>query len=164
MVHAASLQRVARRMTGDQTSAEDAVQEALLSAWRTFDHFQDGTNCRAWLFKILLNHLRKNFTRPSLEIVDIPETLTLDNVVPIRSRYDGFSGSDITAAIDTLPAERRVVLLLAAVEGFTCKEIAGFLDVPIGTVMSRLSRARSDLRQLLYPQAATVVAPKKGNA
>jgi RNA polymerase sigma-70 factor, ECF subfamily len=149
LVHAASLLRVARRMTPDPHSAEDAVQETLLAAWRGFERFQAGTNCRAWLFKILLNHLQKKRSRPSLPIVDLPESATLDNVFPIRSDYTDRAYADLVEAIALLPEEQRVILLLAVVEGFTCKDIGAMLELPIGTVMSRLSRGRATLRRVL---------------
>lgn len=149
MVHAESLVRVARRMTRNHHAAEDAVQETLLSAWRSFHLFEKGTNCKAWLFKILLNLLRKSRSRPGLAIVDLPETAILENVVPIRSSYEDLVLSDAAAAIETLEPEQRVVLLLAALEGFTCKEISLMLGIPIGTVMSRLSRGRAEVRSML---------------
>lgn len=148
-MHTASLLRVARRMTKNPHSAEDAVQETLLSAWRGFERFQAGTNCRAWLFKILLNHLLKNRSRPSLSIVDLPETVTLDNIFPIRSDYTARTLADLMEAVASLPEEQRVIVLLTVVEGFTCKDVAAMLELPIGTVMSRLSRGRARLRQVL---------------
>lgn len=152
LVHAESLLRVARRMTRNHHTAEDAVQEAMLSAWRSFHQFERGSNCKAWLFKILMNLLRKSHSRPALAIVDLPETTVLENVVPIRSSYEDLAGSDAIAAIEALPEEQRAVLLLAALEGFTCKEIATMLNIPIGTVMSRLSRGRAEVRNALRPR------------
>jgi RNA polymerase sigma-70 factor (ECF subfamily) len=149
MVHAESLMRVARRMTGSHHAAEDAAQEALLSAWRSFHLFERGTNCKAWLFKILLNLLHKNHSRPGLAIVDLPETAILENVVPIRSSYEDLARSDAVTAIEALQPEQREVLLLALLEGFTCKETGVMLGIPIGTVMSRLSRGRAELRSAL---------------
>jgi len=150
MVHTDAMLRVARRMTGNAHAAEDAVQETLLSAWRSFHLFERGTNCKAWLFKILLNLLHKSHARPSLQIVTLPEATPLENVIPIRSSFDSLRTSDTIAAIESLQPEHRIVLLLAAVEGFTCKEISTMLAVPIGTVMSRLSRARAELRNALH--------------
>jgi RNA polymerase sigma-70 factor, ECF subfamily len=155
LVHAASLLRVARRMTQDLHSAEDAVQETLLAAWKGFERFQAGTNCRAWLFKILLNYLNKNRSRPSLPIVDLPETVTLDNVLPIRSDYTDRARADLMEAVASLPEEQRIILLLTVVEGFTCKDIAAMMELPIGTVMSRLSRSRARLRRVLYRVSAS---------
>jgi RNA polymerase sigma-70 factor (ECF subfamily) len=160
MVHTESLLRVARRMTRSHHAAEDAVQETLLNAWRSFHLFEKGTNCKAWLFKILINLLHKINTRPSLVIVELPETAVLENVVPIRSSFQDLERSDVIAAIEALGEDHRVVLLLAALEGFTCKEISVMLGVPIGTVMSRLSRGRAEVRTALQRNSST--QPSKG--
>jgi len=142
MHHTRSLLRVARRLTSDP---EDLVQETMLSAWRGFDQFRAGTNARAWLFRIMMNafHARGRRARPAL--------------VPIDG-HDRAGGADISIAaevaqaLDELAIEHRTVLLLGVVEGFTCQEIAEILGVPIGTVMSRLSRARESLRGRLAPR------------
>lgn len=139
--HARSLLRVARRLAPDP---EDLVQETLLSAWRGFDQFHPGTNARAWLFRIMMNafHSRGRKARPVL--------------VPLAG-HDRTGGPDMTAAaevaqaLDALAVEHRAVLLLAVVEGFTCRETAEILDVAVGTVMSRLSRAREAMRGRLSP-------------
>jgi RNA polymerase sigma-70 factor (ECF subfamily) len=154
-VHAESLLRVARRVTRNHHAAEDAVQEALLSAWRSFHQFEIGTNCKAWLFKILINLLNKSHSRPALVIVDLPETVVLENVTPIRFGYEDLARSDVIVAIESLQEEQRIVLLLAVLEGFTCKEIGVMLGVPIGTVMSRLSRGRAEVRKALQPRNST---------
>ena len=155
LVHAESLLRVARRMTRNHHAAKDAVQEAFLSAWRSFHQFETGTNCKAWLFKILINLLNKSHSRPTLVVVDLPETVVLENITSIRYSYEDLARSDVIAAIESLHEEQRIVLLLAALEGFTCKEIGAMLGVPIGTVMSRLSRGRSEVRKALQPKNST---------
>jgi RNA polymerase sigma-70 factor, ECF subfamily len=141
MPHLRSLLRVARRLTAE-TAAEDLVQETMLLAWRGFRGFQPGSNARAWLFRILLNAFhgqgRKAAPAPQ-EAPDIVSNPALQQSV------------EITEALDALPVEFRTVLLLCVVEGFTCREAAGILDVPIGTVMSRLSRGREQLRKALAP-------------
>ncbi len=144
MPHVRSLLRVARRLTSEP---EDLVQETMLSAWRAFDQFQPGTNARAWLFRIMMNgfHARGRKARPAL--------------VPIDG-HDRAGGADISTAaevaeaLDELAVEHRTVLLLGVVEGFTCQEMAEILGVPIGTVMSRLSRGREALRSRLSPRCA----------
>lgn len=145
MPHLRSLLRVARRLTPDVAAAEDLVQETMLLAWRGFHRFQVDTNVRAWLFRILLNafhgHGRKARRVP----------LPVSTVVEIRLQ----EAVEIREALGTLPLEQRTVLLLCVVEGFTCREAAGILDVPIGTVMSRLSRARQELRNSLAPLTKT---------
>ena len=155
LVHAESLLRVARRVTRNHHAAEDAVQEAFLSAWRSFHQFEAGTNCKAWLFKILINLLHKSHSRPTLVVVDLPETIVLENITSIRCSYEDLARSDVIAAIESLQEEQRIVLLLAALDGFTCKEIGVMLGVPIGTVMSRLSRGRAEVRTALQPKNST---------
>jgi RNA polymerase sigma-70 factor (ECF subfamily) len=142
MPHMRSLLRVARRLTPEP---EDLVQETMLSAWRGFDQFRAGTNARPWVFRIMMNafHARGRKARPA--------------VVPLEG-HDRAGGSNIGTAVevaqalDELAVEHRTVLLLGVVEGFTCQEMAGILDVPMGTVMSRLSRAREALRGRLSPR------------
>jgi RNA polymerase sigma-70 factor, ECF subfamily len=155
LVHAESLLGVAQRVTRNHHAAEDAVQEALLSAWRSFHQFETGTNCKAWLFKILINLLNKSHSRPTLVVVDLPETVVLENIISIRYGYEDLARSDVIAAIESLQEEQRIVLLLAALEGFTCKAMGVMLGVPIGTVMSRLSRGRAEVRRALQPKNST---------
>lgn len=143
--HLAALLRVARRLTLDPASAEDLVQETMLSAWRGFRNFQPGTNARAWLFRILFNAFhgagRKAMRLAAAQPACPAVAAGLQEAV------------EIGQALNALSFDQRTVLLLAAVEGFTCQEIAGILDVPMGTVMSRLSRARRQMRQSLKPLA-----------
>jgi RNA polymerase sigma-70 factor, ECF subfamily len=143
MPHLAALLRVARRLTLDSASAEDLVQETMLLAWRGFPGFQTGTNARAWLFRILFNAFHGANRKARLETPPSEES-----VRPMLQE-----AMEIAEALDALSVEQRTVLLLAVVEGFSCQEIAGILDVPIGTVMSRLSRARQELRKSLKPLA-----------
>jgi len=146
MPHLAALLRVARRLTFDSASAEDLVQETMLLAWRGFRSFQTGTNARAWLFRILFNVFHGEGRKARVEALPSKES-----VRPMLQQ-----AVEIAEALDALSLEQRTVLLLAVVEGFTCQEIAGILDVPIGTVMSRLSRARGELRKSLAPLAKEV--------
>lgn len=147
MPHARSLLRFALRLTRDAFAAEDLVQETLLLAWRGFHQFEAGTNVRAWLFRILINafHGQKRKERASFP------TLALTPDIPVASRSH-LEFLEVTQALDRLGVEQRTVLLLGVVEGFTCREIAEILTVPIGTVMSRLSRAREAMREALSPQ------------
>lgn len=143
--HAAGLLRVARRLTS-RSAAEDLVQDCLLLAWRNFHQFEPGTNARAWLFRILFN----TFYGQGRKSQRMPEVVPLE--AHFRTTAPAFDESmELARALDTLPVEQRAVLLLAVVEGFTCNEIAGILAVPIGTVMSRLSRARQAMRARLAP-------------
>jgi RNA polymerase sigma-70 factor (ECF subfamily) len=150
MPHTESLLRAALRITRDHAGAEDTVQETLLRAWRAFDQFERGTNCKAWLFRILLNISSKQRKRTQ----SMPAMLTLDEnesqrVIPFRVAPSHFAAMDALSALDMLSTEHRIVLVLAVVEGFTCKEIAGMCALPVGTVMSRLSRARAEMRKII---------------
>lgn len=152
MPHTESLLRAALRLTQNAPAAEDLVQETLLQGWRSFHQFERGTNCKAWLFRIMLNlsnkRRRKLQARPELLALDEFESLPLmASQCPATPAQ--FTALEVFAALDALPCDHRTALVLAVVEGFTCKEIARMLDIPIGTVMSRLSRARVSLRQQL---------------
>ena len=150
MPHLSDLFRLAYRMTADRTRAEDAVQEAYLQAWKSFDRFESGTNCRAWLFRILFHcvqhHRRKWFRFPTLSDTEefLEANLPAPEPVPETLRDE-----DILAALDKIPQDYRAVVLLVDVEEFAYKDTAAILAIPIGTVMSRLSRARRLLREQL---------------
>lgn len=150
MPHTESLLRTALRLIRDRADAEDMVQETLLHAWRAFDQFERGTNCKAWLFRILFNisskRRQKLRARPATLPLDGNESL---REAALRALPPQATATEVLSALDTLSEEHRVVLMLAVVEGFTCKEIAHLLAVPVGTVMSRLSRARAELRKVL---------------
>jgi RNA polymerase sigma-70 factor (ECF subfamily) len=148
LVHTEALRRVARRRLRCDSLAEDAVQETLLCAWRAFHRYRRNTNCKAWLFRILLNGISRNGKRAS-PLVGLPPGQSLDNIAAIRTPFASLAYSETIAAIDALPEERRIVFILAEVEGFACKEVSSMLAIPIGTVMSRLSRCRAELRSAL---------------
>lgn len=164
MPHLDDLFRMALRMTGDRTRAEDTVQEAYLQAWKSFDRFEQGTNCRAWLFRILfhcVHHERRKWFRFPL-LKDTEEFLeaNLPAAEPITEKL---SDADILSALDRIPTEYRSVVMLVDVEEFAYKEAAEILEVPIGTVMSRLSRGRRMLRQQLSEIAVSYgVLKQKG--
>jgi len=139
MPQARNLLRFARRLTSDPTSAEDLVQETLMRAWRGFDQFRGGTNARAWLFRILLNTFYGQGRKGRLTVVPLGD---VDRPGP-NGNHIAF---EITDALAKLPVDQRTVLMLGAVEGFTCREISEMLHIPMGTVMSRMSRARQAMR------------------
>jgi len=144
MPHVASLLRVARRLSRDGAVAEDLVQETMLRAWRGLSQFQAGTNARGWLFRILFHQFYSQGRKLRREMQAVAP--------PAISPYRGSSvleAVELNDALAALTAEHRAVLLLAVVEGFTCQEIAEILAIPMGTVMSRLSRARQALRERL---------------
>jgi len=148
--------RTASRLLGNGSGADDVVQDVYLQAWKSFDQFEPGTNCRAWLFKILfhtLNHYRRKWlnirmVRESDEILDL--TPAAGPPVPQH-----ITDEDMLAALSEVRQDFRAVVLLTDVEEFSYKEAAGILNVPIGTVMSRLSRGRKMLREKLAGQAAS---------
>lgn len=143
MPHTRSLLRFATRLTRNSSTAEDLVQETLFLGWRAFAHFERGTNARAWLFRILLNKFNSQRRSPGfgMRIVATPEIKAVD--------FRGGEFLEVMEALDRLGPDQRAVLLLAAIEGFTCREIAEILTLPVGTVVSRLSRARGTMRQYL---------------
>lgn len=148
--HSRSLLSTALRLTKNSKDAEDIVQDALLSAWKSFHTFQPGTNCKAWLFRILLNKYNRRYAA----LKRAPETLSLEQDLPLdalvhQPSVATFARSEIFAAVDALPIEFRTVVILGIVEGFTCREIAEMQELPLGTVMSRLSRGRQRLRENL---------------
>jgi len=161
MPHTRSLLRVARRLTSDGDAAEDLVQETMLAAWRGFHQFRSGTNERAWLFRILINavHARGRKLRATPAMMPIGE-----HDFPSGSRAAAIPKAvEIAQALEALPLEQKEVLLLGVVEGFTSREIAGILSIPIGTVMSRMSRGRQALRHVL-PEAPKEGRVQKSNA
>lgn len=142
MPQARNLLRFARRLTSDSAGAEDLVQETLMRAWRGFDQFRGGTNARAWLFRILLNTFYGQGRKGHLTLVPLGDT-------DRAGSYGGNTAFEITDALAMLPVDQRTVLMLGAVEGFTCREMSEMLHIPMGTVMSRLSRARQAMRTRL---------------
>ncbi len=142
LTQSGSLLRFARRLTSDASAAEDLVQDTLMRAWRSFDQFRGGTNAKAWLFRILLNSYYGQGRKGRLALVPLGE---LDKALPNKSA----ASLEVTEALSKLPEEQRTVLMLGVVEGLTCREMADLLDIPIGTVMSRLSRARQAMRNQL---------------
>jgi RNA polymerase sigma-70 factor (ECF subfamily) len=148
MPEAPRLLRFALRLTHDTPSAEDLVQETLLKAWRGFHQFRDGSSARAWLYRILMNAFYGHARKAS------PETIPLEGRIPAAANAAMIERLEMNQALDSLAFEHRTVLLLGVVEGFTCRDVSEILSVPIGTVMSRLSRARQSLREKLMPLAA----------
>ena len=150
MPHLNDLFRTALRMTGDRGHAEDMVQEVFLQAWLSYEKFEPGTNCRAWMYKILFHkvshHRRKWFRFPLLKET---EEFLEANLVQPESIAEQVTDADILRALDDIPADYRSVVLLVDVEEFAYKEVAEILGIPIGTVMSRLRRGRGLLRKRL---------------
>ena len=156
MPHLNDLFRTALRMTGERGHAEDVLQEVCLQAWRSFERFESGTNCRAWLYKILfhcVSHQRRKWFR--FPLLKENEEFLETNLVQPATVGQEITDGEILAALDKLPSEFRSVVLLVDVEEFAYKEVADILSIPIGTVMSRLSRGRGLLRKHLAELART---------
>jgi RNA polymerase sigma-70 factor, ECF subfamily len=156
------LYAAALRMTRNPTDAEDLVQETFLRAYRGFAGFQEGTNLKAWMYRILTNTFINAYRKRQREPVTVPDEGVEEGSLFDRLAADSATASaeatvlesipdeDVKAALDSLPEGFRLAVLLADVEGFSYKEIAEILDVPIGTVMSRLHRGRRQLEKRLW--------------
>ena len=166
----APLYSAALRMTRNPADAEDLVQETYLKAYRGFGGFTEGTNLKAWMYRILtnayINRYRAKQRRPDESDLDEVEDLYLyrrlgglEAAAAGRSAedelFDALTDDTVKAALEALPEQYRMAVLLADVEGFSYKEIAEILDVPIGTVMSRLHRGRKALQKTLFEYATS---------
>jgi len=156
--HMDALYITALRLTRNPSDAEDLVQETYLKAHRFWDRYTPGTNCKAWLYKILTNTRINQYVKASKR----PPQANFEDVEPILEqkvprglaeetdgRLEAFSDlldDELKEAMESVPEDFRVVLILSAMEGFAYKEIAEILEIPIGTVMSRLFRARKLLQ------------------
>lgn len=138
--------RAAVRLLLDQSKASDAVQETYLIAWKSFERYEQGTNCRAWLFQILFNVVRHERRGWFKWLTGKEEDLAETQLIAPEPIPDALTDGAILAAMDRLPTQFREVLLLIDVQEFTYKEASEIAKVPIGTVMSRLNRARGLLR------------------
>jgi RNA polymerase sigma-70 factor, ECF subfamily len=176
-----SLYGAALRMTRNQSDAEDLVQETFLKAYRGFGGFQEGTNLKAWLYRILtntyINIYRSKKRRPDeTDLAEVEDLYLyrrlggLEGATAGRSAEEEllevFSEAEVKEAVEQLPENFRLAVLLADVEGFAYKEIAEILDIPIGTVMSRLHRGRKALQKQLYEFAVArgLTAPTEEGA
>ena len=163
MQFAPQLYSAALRMTRNPADAEDVVQETFLKAYRAYGSFQEGTNLKAWLYRILtntyINRYRKAQRRPSeVELGELQDLYLFRRLGEQSGASESaesevleqFVDSDVIEALESLPDNFRMPVLLADVEGFAYKEIAEMLDIPIGTVMSRLHRGRKALQKKLW--------------
>jgi RNA polymerase sigma-70 factor (ECF subfamily) len=164
MEHMPGLYSAAMRMTRNAADAEDLVQETYLRAYRAFGTFTEGTNLRAWLYRILtntyINTYRAAKRRPQIaDVEDVEDLYLYRRIGPGAGTtgrsaedeaLDSFTDDEVKAAIESLPDAFRIAVLLADVEGFSYKEIAEITDVPIGTVMSRIHRGRRALQKALH--------------
>jgi RNA polymerase sigma-70 factor (ECF subfamily) len=165
MQFAPQLYSAAMRMTRNPSDAEDLVQETFLKAYRAYHSFQAGTNLKAWLYRILtntfINKYRKDSRRPNEVDLGVIEDLYLYRRIGSEASaeasrttedrvLDGLVESDIKKAVEELPENFRIPVLLADLEGLSYQEIADILEIPIGTVMSRLHRGRKAMQKTLW--------------
>lgn len=164
MPHIDSMYNFAYRLTFDEDEAKDLVQDTYLKAYRFINSFQEGTNAKAWLYRILknsfINDYRKKSKQPGkvdyqeveqyYNSEDTPSNATVD--LRLETTRD-MIGDEITNALNSLAVDFRTVIILCDLEGFTYEEMAKILDIPIGTVRSRLHRARNLLREKLTSYA-----------
>ncbi|SHK29022.1 sigma-70 family RNA polymerase sigma factor [Hymenobacter psychrotolerans] len=167
-----SLYNFAFRLTLDEDDANDLVQETYLKAYRFFEYFEQGTNAKAWLFRILKNSFINDFRKKSKQPakVDYSEIEGYYNSEDVESDSDAggtssdmrqqavrdLIGDEVASALNSLPVDFRTVIILCDLEGFTYEEMAKVLDIPIGTVRSRLHRARNFLKEKLEKYAQSM--------
>ena len=163
--HLDILYNYALRLTTDPSDAEDLVQESMIKAYRFFHSYERGTNAKGWLYRILrnafINNYRKKSRRPTevdyADIAPFYESVRSEqsNTTDMQEQmFQGMMSDEISNALNRLPEDFRTVVMLCDVEGFTYEEIANMLDVPIGTIRSRLHRGRNLLREQIKDYAA----------
>ena len=168
MQYAPQLFSTALRMTRSRSDAEDLVQETYIKGWRSFHTFQEGTNLRAWLFRIMTNTYINKYNAQKrkgteVELDDVEELFlykrlgSIDQSQLSSSAEDQmlelFTDDEVKSALEDLPEDFRIPVLLSDVDGFSYKEISEMLEIPIGTVMSRLHRGRKAMQKMLYEYA-----------
>ncbi len=164
MPHIQALKTFAFHLTYNEEDADDLIQETYMKAFKFMDKFEEGTNAKAWLFKILknayINEYRKKAKSPKkVDVADVGMVQTAENInerlnADLRDDiYVNEMGDEVTRALDKLPEDFRTVILLCDIEGFSYEEMSKIIDIPIGTIRSRLFRARNALKELLKPYA-----------
>ena len=162
-----SLYNFAYRLTLDEDDANDLVQDTYLKAYRFFDSYEPGTNAKAWLFRILknsfINEFRKKSKQPTkVDYSDLEHTYNSEDAdsnktVDLRTETERDKiGDEVTIALNSLDVDFRTAIILCDLEGFTYEEMSKILDIPIGTVRSRLHRARNLLKEKLKLYAKTL--------
>jgi RNA polymerase sigma-70 factor (ECF subfamily) len=166
MPHARALYGAAMRLVRSPDDASDLVQETMFKAWRAFDSFESGTNCKAWLFRILTNTFINKYRRrlkerdildgksrvdAEHELVNLPSKRAF--LDPEGAFADRALADEVVAALESVPVDFRVVVILSDIEGFAYKDIAEMVGIPVGTVMSRLFRGRRLLQEKLFDYA-----------
>lgn len=164
MPHIEALKTFAFHLTYNDADADDLVQETYMKAFKFMDKYEKGTNAKAWLFKILknayINEYRKKVKSPQkVDVDDVGLVKTTENQnerlkADLRDDiYTNEMGDEITRAMDKLPDDFKTVILLCDIEGFSYEEMSKIIDIPVGTIRSRLFRARNALKELLKPYA-----------
>lgn len=165
LVHLNSLYRTALRMTRNENDASDLVQETFFKAYRFWDKFEEGSNCRAWLYKIMtnifINQYRAKASSPqTVDLEDVDDDFLFGQLSalgppddPEKLFFRKVFDDDVKAAIDEMPEDFRLVIILSFLEGFSYQEIADILNINIGTVKSRLHRGRKLLQKSLWEYA-----------
>ncbi len=163
-----SMYNFAYRLTNDEDDANDLLQDTYMKAFRFINSFQQGTNAKAWLFRILKNSFINDYRKKSKEPskIDYQEVETVYNSnedAEVESTTDlrieavqDLIGDEVATALNSLPVDFRTVIILCDIEGFTYEEMAKILDIPIGTVRSRLHRARNLLKEKLRSYAKSM--------
>ncbi len=166
--HADALYNFAYNLTYNEDDANDLVQETYMKAFRFIDKYLQGTNAKAWLFKILkngfINNYRKASKKPTRvdfeDIISYQDSEASSGVsghIDMRQEiFQNMMGDEVTLAVNNLPVDFRTVILLCDIEGFTYEEISKIIDIPIGTVRSRLHRARNMLKEKLQTYAESM--------
>ena len=162
--HMEALKTFAYNLTLNDSYAEDLVQETYMKAIKSIDHYKKGTNAKAWLFTILKNAYINEYRKKSAQ----PNRVDFENIVGVKDNenllssgsndlskelFDSKMGDEVTIAINSLPIDFRAIIILSDIEGFTYEEISKIIDIPLGTVRSRLFRARNMLKELLHEYA-----------
>jgi RNA polymerase sigma-70 factor (ECF subfamily) len=165
LVHLNTLHRTALRMTKNEGDADDLVQDTYMKAYRFWDKFEEGSNCRAWLFKIMTNLFINNYRAKSrspqiVDLEDVDDDFLFGHLSalgpaenPEKFFFDKVFDDDVKAAIDELPDDFKMVIVLSFLEGFSYQEIADISGLQIGTVKSRLHRGRKLLQKSLWKYA-----------
>jgi len=165
LIHLNSLYRTALRMTKNENDASDLVQETFFKAWRFWDKFEEGSNCRAWLYKIMTNifinqYRAKSSSPQTVDLEDVDDDFLFGQLSalgpsedPEKLFFKKVFDDDVKGAIDEMPDDFRLVIILSFLEGFSYQEIADILNINIGTVKSRLHRGRKLLQKSLWEYA-----------
>lgn len=167
MPHIDSMYNFAFRLTTDEDDANDLVQDTYLKAFRFISSFEQGTNAKAWLFRILKNSFINDYRKKSKEPAKVDyqdvettynsEDAETEHTVDLRAEsVSDLIGDEVATALNSLPVDFRTVIILCDIEGFTYEEMAKILDIPIGTVRSRLHRARNLLKEKLRDYASSM--------